>query len=255
MIKASKSQILNKSIHSWWQLQLDVSQLKISSDSNNGEEKYDSFKDPSLEENVFKSFDGVAFDELRKKTWVRFGLRDHIMWLEDGGSKSSMVFNDFIPETNIQVYYTDFMRKEIPVLTLLAFYLKNNWNKNPYFTLPQISIEKCSFGKQKEPKSGILISGTAKDCEKKGIIRENFLTAWRDCIFKSSNGFYRDHKYNDNHNDLRSLEQFEASEPDSTKRNPYFPLKPSLEHGFIQYLERINVDRISNEIAAEKRLR
>jgi len=218
---------LNEKLFSWWQVQLDISQLRES--RQGGLFEYDSLKDPSLPENTYASFDGVAFDDVRKKTWIRCGLRSHIVWLEESGKDKGYLMNEFMPETIDGLLCQDFMEKPIPAAELLGDYLRHAWKENPFFKLPYVSVDRQCFGKITKSYSGILVSTLAKKICEKETLKEEFLNAWRINIFKGLNGFYEKFKYNPSHD-----YQGKA--------------RPSVQNGFIMPFERKTREELLEKI-------
>ncbi len=203
--------VLIKSLHSWWKEQFKLANIQKE-------------VDPSLPENIFESFDGIAYDF--GKLWVRSNNRDHILWIEK--PSNGIRFFEFIPFSNMIMFPSDYKGNPIRYDKILEDFLEENWQGSEFFTLPyDIKIETAFF--RDVEYCGIRISNFARRAFTEEGFKREFLEDWRKNVFRNIRPFCEKYLYNDDHND---------SGPKKLSQNPHWPYRPSIENGFVKFLTK-----------------
>jgi hypothetical protein len=219
---------LTKLLHEWWKQQFEVANIQTKID-------------PSLPENIYGSFDGIAFDG--EKVWVRSSNRDHILWLDNPPEK--IVFYELFPFSNVTMFPSDFKENRIDECKLLSEYIENKWQGSEFFTLPfNIELNTQSF--RGVDYSGIEISNYSKKAlTKEGEFNCDSLYDWRKNISRHLRSFCEEYEYKPHHDDKRPKEEAGS--------NPHWPYRPSIENGFVRFLERTTKDKLLKEIEEEEK--
>lgn len=215
---------LTQSLYSWEEEQFKLANIQIKID-------------PSLPENIYGSLDGIAFDG--EKVWVRSSNRDHILWLDD---PEEVVFYELFPFSNVLMFPSDFKGGRIDECKLLEDYVQNKWEGSKFFTLPlDIGLSTTSF--RGVEYQGLQISSSTKRAYTKKGLKGDFLFDWRKNVSRHIRPFCDRYKYKEGENDKRSKE--EAS------NNPHWPYRPSIENGFVRYLEKTPIGELRKQLLAE----
>jgi len=216
---------INESEYKWWVKQLEVANVQWDID-------------PSIPENIYGGVDGIAFDS--EKVYVRSRNRDHILFTDK--EKRQMIHHEFIPFSNMTMFPSDFKGKRINECELLEKYLKANWEETRFFKDDlRINIANHSF--REVDYQGIDIYNSIADaCDDFGL-RDDFLIDWRRNVFRHIRKFCDLHLYNENNNDRRAKEM--------AQDNPHWPYRPSIENGFVRYLQKTPPGKLRRQLLRE----